>query len=399
MLTRFSVSEPHHQPIKIIMLGAGLDVKGGITSVEKLILDNAPPQLHINHVATFAQGSGIHNLKVFFQAALTLFLTLLTGKADLVHIHFSERGSTLRKLPLILITLLFRKPLILHCHGAAYREFYEQLPIWTQQLLSLILRQCSKFISLSQSWQKYYAEKFKLTGEQTIVLNNPVQFPPQIPNRQEHQQITFLFLGRIGKRGGALDQVKSVQFPKQDKGAFDLIQAFAALPEEDRASAQLILAGNGEVEKAQQLIQELGIANQATVYSWVDSQQRDALLAQADVFVLPSYHEGLPMSMLEAMAWELAVITTPVGGIPEVITHQENGLLIQPGNQQQLQENLQKLIQNPGLRQRLGTKAYQSVQSLNVHNYLLSLLELYTSTVRQKPSPVRRSKELVKSNS
>jgi glycosyltransferase involved in cell wall biosynthesis len=383
---------------KVLMLGAGLDVKGGITSVEKLILEHAPPELQIHHVATFAQGSALHNVMVFLRAAKILVLTLLTGGADLVHIHFSERGSTLRKAILTLIVLVFHKPLVLHAHGATYKEFYDGLPQLVQHLLGILFRRCTNFIALSESWKAFYSKKFQLQDTQIIVLHNPVQLPSEIPSRVGHQPVIFVFLGRIGKRGGALDQVKSlVAFPQQDKGAFDLIRAFAALPEQERNGAKLVLAGNGDVEMAQQLIQELGLDKQATVYSWLSSEQRDALLAEADVFVLPSYNEGLPMSMLEAMGWGLPVIVTPVGGIPEVINHAENGLLVQPGNQQELVEAMQSLIANEDLRLTVGTAARRSVQYLDIKNYISSLLELYTSVTRQDTALVARQR-LINSN-
>ena len=129
-------------------------------------------------------------------------------------------------------------------------------------------------------------------------------------------KLKFVFLGRIGKRGGALDLAKSlISFPKQDKGAFDLIAAFAALPAASRQCAELVLAGNGDLEAANQLIIELGLEDKISMLTWLNPEQRDKLLSTADAFILPSYHEGLPMSMLESMAWGLPVIVTPVGGI------------------------------------------------------------------------------------
>lgn len=393
-----STNEQKGIQTRVLMLGAGLDVKGGITSVEKLILENTPPEVQIHHVGTFAQGSALHNVKVFLLACKTLVQTLITRKADLIHIHFSERGSTLRKAILSLIVLVFRKPLILHAHGATYQEFYAGLPLLIQALLAALFRRCTKFIALSEGWKAYYSETFKLQENQIVVLYNPVKLPSQVPSRVERQQITFVFLGRIGQRGGALDVAKSlVSFPKQDKGAFDLIRAFAAIPEQERASAKLVLAGNGDVDKAQQLIQELGLQEQVTVYSWLSPVQRDELLVKADAFVLPSFNEGLPMSMLEAMASGLPVIVTPVGGIPEVIIHEKNGLLVTPGNQQEIAQAMQSLIKDEDLRLTLGAAARLRVQGLDIKNYICSLQELYTSVAKPDKAVIDR-KQMVKSH-
>jgi glycosyltransferase involved in cell wall biosynthesis len=226
---------------------------------------------------------------------------------------------------------------ILHAHGGSYREFYAGLPRVLQRVLVWTFGKCSRIIVLSKSWQDYYHSTFDIDRSKLIVLYNPTLVPLEIPNRLERKQLKFVFLGLIGKRGGALDLVKSaISFPKPDKGAFDLINAFAALPESDRDRVELILAGNGDLDTANQLISDLNLTGKVTILSWIDPQQRDELLASADAFILPSYNEGLPMSMLESMAWGLPVIVTPVGGIPEVITHNQNGLLIEPGNREQL---------------------------------------------------------------
>jgi glycosyltransferase involved in cell wall biosynthesis len=378
----YKSTDNQKQIIRVLMLGASLDIQGGITSVEKLILENAPPELQIHHVGTFAPGSVWHNAIVFITAINTLIWTLLRKDTDLVHIHFSERGSTIRKLILVLILLAFRQPFILHAHGAAYQEFFAELPNSAQRVIAVLFGKCTKFIALSHNWENYFLKKFSLAQNKTIVLYNPVKLPTEIPQRTDKKNIKFVFLGRIGKRGGALDTAKSIiSFSKQDKGAFDLIKAFAALPEQDRNCAELVLAGNGDLEMANQLIQELAIEEKITISAWLSPEQRDAILATSDAFILPSYNEGLPMSMLEAMAWGLPVIVTPVGGIPEVIEHNQNGLLVQPGNQEQLVQAMQNLIRNEELRIFLGTVARKSVECLDVKSYMNSLLALYKSAI------------------
>ncbi|HEY9645627.1 MAG TPA: glycosyltransferase family 4 protein [Chroococcidiopsis sp.] len=370
------------RPLKVLMLGAGLDVQGGITSVERLILECAPPGLEVRLVATFAKGSAGHNIRVFLKAIAAVVGTALRRDTDVLHIHFAERGSTLRKMILCMVAITLRQRFILHAHGAAYEAFYAKLPSLVQGIVAGIFRHCVAFIALSKTWQTYYQSAFRLAPSQVTVLYNPVRLPATTPDRSDRPQVTFLFLGRIGQRGGALDVAKSVvDFPRQDKGAFDLIRAFAELPRSDRQQARLILAGNGDVEQAQQLVAELGLTDQITIYSWLNAEERDHMLANADAFVLPSYHEGLPMSMLEAMAWGLPVIVTPVGGIPEVITHRHNGWLVTPGDRPQLINALQELIQHPDLRDKLGYAAKDSAQKLEVSHYMKSLTALYASVV------------------
>lgn len=356
---------------KVLMLGAGLDVMGGVSSVERLILENVPSDLQIRHVSTFVstfgRGTVAHNIKVFLRAVIILLQSSWKNEIDIVHIHFSVRGSTLRKVLLAFIALSLRKPLILHAHSGGYKEFYAGLPQLAQHIIAAIFSRCEKLIALSEDWRMYYSSIFQLKPDQITVLKNPVALPLLVPNRSGREQVTFVFLGLF----------------KHNKGPFDLIKAFGILPASDKAVAQLILAGSGDTETAQQLVDELSLTKHVQIKSWLDPAQRDQLLMNADVFVLPSYYEGLPMAMLEAMAWGLPVVVTSVGGIPEVITHGQQGLLVQPGNQVELVEAMQRLIRNEDLRMSLGTVARKTAQCFSVDSYMNSLRELYISAIHQ----------------
>ncbi len=348
---------------KILMLGESLERQGGIVSVEKLILQEATPDIVFKHIPTLPKGSSVKKVVVFGQAIVELFWRLLQKEAELVHIHVSERGSAYRQTMTTLIALVFGTPVIMHTHSSEFHLFYSELPQWIKQGMSWVFGRCARFIVLSESWKKYYIENLGLKPERVIVLPNPVKIPLQIPQRQGSKTVSFLFLGRIGQR----------------KGAFDLINAFAALSDEQKTHSRLTIAGDGEGEQARGLVESLNLTDYITIFDWVDQEQRDALLAEADVFMLPSYNEGLPMALLEAMSWSLPVITTPVGGIPELVTHTQNGLLVNPGDIQRLSEAMQSLIENESLRLSLGSKARVSVSPLNVKDYFASLKSIYHS--------------------
>lgn len=353
------------KPLKVIMLGPSLDEKGGIGSVENLIFNKAPTEVQIQHISTHDEGSIIHRLLVFGWALRQFLWKLLSGEADLVHIHLADKGSALRKAILVLMALVFRKPVIVHAHGSEFHLFYAELPQWIKQLLSWTFRQCTRFIVLSESWKDFYMSSCRLTAEQVVVLHNSVEIPPNVPARIGSNKIDFVFLGRIGQR----------------KGVFDLLRAFASLSPKHRERAALTLAGHGEVEQARSLAESLNLIAHVTIPGWLDSSQRNELLSKADVFVLPSYNEGLPMALLEAMSWGLPVITTPVGGVPELVSQTETGLLVNPGNIQQLVEAMQSLIENESMRLSMGSAARKRITPLNIKNYCRSLLCIYHSAL------------------
>ena len=352
------------KPLQAIILGAGLEVMGGISSVEKLILEQGIPNVELKHIATLEEGSIIKKIFVFKRAIANLIWTLCTKEINLVHIHFSSRGSTFRTLVLIIISLLFYKPIILHAHGSGFDIFYSKLPLWLQQIINYLFSKCNYFITLSNSWKKFYMTNVGIKENQIFVLPNPVKMPLFKRNyTKKSDNIKFLFLGRIGQR----------------KGAFELIEAFSRLPLQQRTQASLIVAGDGETEKAIKLVKDLELSDRINIIDWVNSEERDALLSKSDIFVLPSHNEGLPMAIIEAMSFGLPIITTPVGGIPELISNGDNGLLIEPGDIQELSNAMQYLINNESIKNFLGTKAKERVASLDIEKYCLSLMSIYQS--------------------
>jgi glycosyltransferase involved in cell wall biosynthesis len=347
--------------IQVLMLGESLDRSGGIVSVEKLILKYAPPELNIDLLVTLPTGSITRKILVFSRALGFLPWRLLTQKTDIVYIHVAERGSAFRQAMTTAIALLFRKPVILHSHSADFHTFYPNLPQIIQVWLSWTFRKSTRFIVLSHSWKKFYVEQLGLAADRIIVLPNPVKFPPKILPPHHGGKVNFLFLGKIGER----------------KGAFDLISAFSAMPLAQRENAELIIAGDGEGTRARNTIEQLNLTQSIRILDWVDEQQRDELLARANVFVLPSYNEGLPMALLEAMSWGLPVITTPVGGIPELILTGQNGLLVTPGKIEQLSAAMQSLIESEDLRISLGNAGQESVRPFEVSKYCPRLADIF----------------------
>jgi len=352
-------------PIKITMLGPSLLQQGGISGYEKLFLEYVPSEVKIFHIITHEEGSVAFKIMVFLKAILKFVWILLTQEIDIVQLQISQRGSVLRQAIMIFVAWLFRKRIIIHAHGSQFHIFYAGLAKSIQKLLNWIFGRCQKLIVLSESWKSFYIENLSLKPEQVVVFYNPVKVPVEVPHRLVSKKINLLFLGRIGQR----------------KGAFDLIKAFSLLPIEYKNRSSLIMAGDGDLEQAGNLIKSLDLENHIKLPGWIELDERDILLTQADVFVLPSYNEGLPLAMLEAMAWELPVIVTPVGGIAEIVTQSENGLIVKPGNIEELSNALKLLIENENLRLSLGEKARISVFPLDIKKHWVAFMELYHSVL------------------
>ena len=349
--------------LRVNMLGDSLTHNGGITTVENLIIKHISSDIKIQHISTHENGSHSHKAAIFVRGLITLTWRLSTQKVDLVHIHLADWGSIIRKVTIVLIALMFRKPIAIHAHGPEFHLTYEALPKVAKRVLGSIFQKCNKFIVLSESWKKFYVTSLGLREDLVLVLPNPVELPQQIPERSHRSQLTLVFLGRVGQR----------------KGAFDLLQAFSGLSPEQKQQSKLIFAGDGDLEEGHRLVNQLGLNSAVTFVGWLSCEQKNELLAKADIFILPSYNEALPMAILEAMSWGLPVITCPVGGIAEIVISGRNGLCVPPGKIPELTEALQTLITNQDLRLHLGKAARASVESIDVIQYIVQISNIYWS--------------------
>jgi glycosyltransferase involved in cell wall biosynthesis len=355
--------------VRVLQLGPDLDVRGGVSSVEQLICDYLPTYVNISHVPTMNEGSRLARLWLFGRACTTLWRSLESIEPTVVHIHFASRGSTLRKMLLAQIVLHARRPLILHAHGAGFDKFHRGLPRALRQMVDRTLQQANLVIALSSQWRDFFIGECELAPSQVVVLPNPVRVPARCPDRSGRTEVQFLHLGRLGKR----------------KGSYDVVHAFTALPEELRARARLVLAGDGDVDGVRQLA--AGLGERVQVLSWIDAHERDRLLAESDVFVLPSYAEGVPMSLLESMAAGLPSITTAVGGIPDVFRHGSEGTLVTPGDHAQITAAMANYIQDASARLAAGRRAHERAQAYDVHAYARRLADIY-----QRIAPVSETR-------
>lgn len=345
--------------VRVLQFGPSLAVRGGITSVAQLIVDYLAPYVSVRHVPTMDDGSAFAKASMFAKAVTELRRVLESPEPTIVHIHFASRGSTLRKMILAEMVARAGRPLVLHAHGAEFDYFHRKLPAAVRRNVNRTLQRATVFLTLSNHWRNFYIDECELSPSQVAVLPNPVCVPSEVPDRSERDQVQIVHLGRLGNR----------------KGAYDLLNAFLTLPEGLRQRARLVLAGDGDVDAIRKLAQPAG--DRVIVPGWVDTSERNHLLEQSDVFALVSRAEGVPMALLEAMANGIPSITTPVGGIPDVFQHDVHGVLVKPGDVDEIRAGLIRLITDDAFRAAAGRAARESVRQYDVHNYARRLADIY----------------------
>lgn len=327
--------------IRVIHVGPSVRSRGGIAAVIASLLDRLgrEPQMSVEAIPTtmWRESGVLRNGLLFVFALLRVLLACAARPKPLLHVHLASRASVLRKGIIIRLARLLRAPCLLHDHGI--ETFYGKSGEATRSWIRGTFRRASAVVSITEKERQFLAS----------VISSPVEVVPNavaIPERPEPRSadrrgpVVFLFLARIAKT----------------KGAFDLLEAFASLCSEG-VPTRLVLAGNGEVEKARAWLKDRNLDRQVDVPGWVEGEAKSASFKGADVFVLPSYYDNLPVSILEAMAFGLPVIATAVGGIPEAVADGETGLLVQPGDVGALAQAMKRLASDHRLRAAMAEAA------------------------------------------
>ncbi|MBB3444201.1 glycosyltransferase family 4 protein [Rhizobium sp. BK379] len=351
--------------------------RGGMRSVvEAYERDGFLEKEDVRLVASYVDGNFLTKQAVLLRALIVYLWLLATRRVELVHAHSAMRGSFWRKGLFTSIARVFGIPVVLHLHGSEMKPFYESQRPFLRRLIRHHLEKATRVIVLSESWREFVGGI--APAARIVVVPNYVIVPPSA-DPQLRRPHDLLFLGLIGPR----------------KGTFDLIPAFASIAQ-DHPDARLVIGGNGQIEAADKLLRDLSMEDRVILAGWVDGQKKEALLETSGIYILPSYNEGLPMSVLEAMAAGVAVITTRVGGIPELITDGVDGLLVDAGDKEGLASAIFALLSDEGLRMRLAQAGRMRVENHYSDRVILPLLHrIYedASGVRKRKGASRRTLE------
>ena len=219
-------------------------------------------------------------------------------------------------------------------------------------------------ICLSNRWLEFYEKNFKV--KKVSILNNVV-LPLENFNEVSYKgRLELLFLGLICK----------------DKGVFDLLEVIRANKDKFRNKLFLRIGGNGELERLIAYIRKYDLNDFVSFEGWVSGEKKDLLFRASNVYILPSYYEGLPLSILEAMSYGLPIIASDVGGIPDILNNYTNGLMVEPGNHQEIQKALFALLDNPYLISIYSQKSLFGVVDFLPGSVLNQLLKIYSELLQ-----------------
>ena len=286
------------------------------------------------------------------------FRMMFDKNARILHLHTAADGSFWRKAQLTKLGKLFGRKVVLHVHASRFKDFYNEASDSKKKWIRKTLARVDVLIVLSISWKEWFKE-IGVLEDKIVVLHNITPYPTDIPSSHiEEGKVHFLFMGEIGQR----------------KGVFDILRGLAKHKEEIVGRIELRIGGNRNEEQLLAVIKDSGLEDIVKFEGWVGGDKKLQLLNWADVFILPSFNEGLPISILEAMSYSHPIVSTPVGGIPEVVENEINGAIVTPGDDEQIYKAMIRYVQHPELIETEGRESYRRVETY-LPDYVMKHLE------------------------
>lgn len=337
---------------------------GGIASVVSAWCDAGVfERWPVMYLATHVEGSKLRKLIQLLRALVHFACLLTTGRVACLHAHVARQNSFWRKAVFMLLAQLAGRPVIVHMHSGGFPQFFaEQCGPLGRTLVRHFLDRADRLVVLSRNWEFILAG---MTANRRItVIPNFVTSPSkEISTTVGGSDSAAISALPMSEAEAMMEQSSYLLFLGQlttEKGFFDLLRAFA----EVRAHCprlRLKCGGDGNRVAVNCAVTKHGLDGAVDLLGWVKGERKNALLRGAVVLVLPSYQEGIPMSILEAMALCVPVVASAVGGIPDVIQDGVNGLLVEAGDTSAIARAVTLLATNKDLRARMAHGAAATV--------------------------------------
>ena len=347
--------------MKVLMIGVDKKAVGGMWTVVENYLDNKEfcKVTNLKYIATATSDCVIKKIIFSAKGLLKVIKSLLFQNIDIVHVHMAERGSVFREGLVVLLGKLFNKKVIIHMHGATIEDWYLSQNKLMKKIVVLILNKCDKFIILGELWKKF-ASTIIRDKNKIEVLYNSVKIPDH--NKYNSESKNIIFLGMLIER----------------KGIYDLLDAISIIRDRLGRDIKIKLYGSDKEGNINEKIVERNLENLVEYCGWITDRDKELCFKEAMINILPSYNEGLPMSIIETMSYGIPNISTSIAAIPEAITNGIEGVLIKPGEIEKLGKSILDLVNNENLRKEYSKNSYNKISSkFDISVHIRNLIKIY----------------------
>lgn len=324
-----SVNTPLRNP-RVLMVGSAEESGGGVASAIRTMKRMPMWQGHrCGWLGTQIQSN--YAVKVWYALRAWARAVFVVRKYDIVHFHtVPDHIGLLIQLPVFLLARMWRKKIVMQIHMG------NQLAGHTRNRLFLWhLRRADLIVLLAERWQRMFREWFPGIAVPTTVVYNAVGNVREVrPGEKEKLIVMAAYLN-------------------DNKAPDVLLRAWKAIRAR-HPGWRVAMLGNGEVERFVRMAAEMGLQDSVTFAGYVTGQPREDYFRKASIYCMCSYEEGFPMVCLEAWAYGMCLVTTPVGGLPDVLEEGRNALVFPFGDSEALAECMERLMDSAEMRQQMA---------------------------------------------
>ena len=263
---------------------------------------------------------------------------IISFRPHIIIIFISGFTSTIEKGIMILIAKIFRKKIMVFPRAGEILNKYKKIYLF-KIFVNFTFQNVDKFLCQGKIFQDFAKSELKLKIE-----NCPI-----IPNWTAKSDFLNLGLERNYSEKKEKTIIIFIGWLEKHKGIYEIIEATSILKKTHK-DFHIYLGGDGNyMQEAKILIKEKKLEKLISLLGWIDQKEKIKLLKESDIFILPSWNEGLPNAMIEAMSAGLACILSKVGAIPDYVINEKNGLLIKPKCPEELAKSIIKLLDDKSL--------------------------------------------------
>lgn len=351
--------------MNVLMIGVDKTSIGGMRTVVENYMNNDEFREKINfrYIPSVINSNVIVKILFFLMAYIRILFTILFCKIDILHIHMAERTSVYREGLISVLGKALGRKVVIHMHGADIENWYNSLSERKKKISSSLIGSADKVIVLGDSWRPFM-EKVVNDKNKVVVVYNAVSTYSR--NNYNINATDLLFLGMIIPR----------------KGIIDLLDAIMSIDCRLPKDVKVKLYGSDKNHNIINLIDSRNLQNRVEFCGWLNTKDKAKVFNDTMINILPSYNEGLPMTILETMAFGIPNISTAIAAIPEVIEDGKNGYLMSPGDRDTLGKRIIELVENPILREEFSENSYKTItENFSVDKHLDDIYNLYNELI------------------
>lgn len=331
-------NEENRKKMKVLMTGVDKNRLGGMWTVANnyITSEKYNKEIDLIYVPTSTNGNIVKRTLLMIKAFIKIKKIVSKQNIELVHIHMAEKGSTFRARIISKIAKKHNKKVVIHLHAGPFMDWYNTLNEKRKKQIREMMNQVDLIIVLGNYWKKSLSTL--VNKEKIEVVYNGIPIPNSNNYNCKGENITFM---------GVL---------KKEKGIYDLVDSIKEIDSKLDKKYKIKVCGKDLEGNIQDYINQAGMNERIELTGWIEGEEKEKIITNTALNVLPSYFEALSMTVIESMGQGIPIVTTNISTMNEVLNQEK--LLINPGNTKRLGELILELINNEKERKKISEKEY-----------------------------------------